>query len=183
MSVNIRVASGLAALFFLCAFTPAAPARDGTHDFDWDGGSWRTHQRRLIHPLTGSTTWVTYTGTDVVTKIWDGAYRAMIEADGSAGHLEIFSIRLYDADSHQWSIYFTHPGSGALTTPLVGEFANGRGDFIDQESYQGRMILVRFSVSDFDENRCHFEQAFSDDGGKNWEVNFIVDETRVSGVT
>lgn len=181
MSVNTRAAATLAALFFLCALAPATPPRDGTHDFDWDSGTWQTHQRRLIHPLTGSTTWVTYTGTDVVSKVWNGAYRATIEADGSAGHLEIFSVRLYDSDSHQWSIYFTHPGSGSLTVPLVGGFANGRGEFIDQEPYQGRMILVRFSVSDFNENACHFEQAFSDDGGKSWEVNFVVDETRVSG--
>jgi len=26
----------------------------------------------------------------------------------------------------------------------------------------------------------HFEQAYSDDGGKSWEVNWITDQTRVN---
>src|SRR5207253_1663821 len=47
--------------------------RDGQHDFDWDIGTWKTHQKRLLHPLTGTTTWVEYNGTDVVRKIWEGA--------------------------------------------------------------------------------------------------------------
>jgi hypothetical protein len=28
-------------------------------------------------------------------------------------------------------------------------------------------------------NSPHFEQSFSDNGGKTWEVNFITDQTRV----
>ncbi|MGE5624420.1 MAG: hypothetical protein ACM3ZT_02615 [Bacillota bacterium] len=157
----------------------AAPARDGRHDFDWDIGTWKTHQRRRLHPLTGSTTWVEYQGTDVVRKIWDGANTGAIEADGAAGHLEIFSVRLYNPDARQWAVYFTNSATGAFSQPVTGEFKDGRADFYDQEPYNGRAILVRFSVSDIKPDSCHFEQAFSDDGGKTWEVNFIVDETRV----
>jgi hypothetical protein len=156
------------------------PARDGQHDFDWDMGTWKTHQRRLLHPLTGSTTWVEYNGTDVVRKIWDGANQGIVEADGPAGHLEIFTLRLYDPQAHQWNIYFTNPAGGALSPPAVGEFKNGRGEFYDQETYKGRAILVRFSVSDMTPNSCHFEQAFSADGGKTWEPNFVVTETLVN---
>jgi len=159
----------------------AAPPRDGQHDFDWDIGTWKTHQRRLLHPLTGSTTWVEYEGTDVVRKVWDGANTGIIEAEGPAGHLEIFTVRLYNPDSHQWSISFTNSASGTLSVPVVGEFKNGRGEFYDQETYNGRTILVRFSVSDITAESCHFEQAFSDDGGKTWETNFIVAETLVKG--
>jgi hypothetical protein len=153
--------------------------RDGQHDFDWDMGTWKTHQRRLLHPLTGSTTWVEYQGTDVVRKVWDGANQGLVEADGPAGHLEIFTLRLYDPQAQQWNIYFTNPASGTLSPPSVGEFKNGRGEFYDQETYNGKSILVRFSVSDITPNSCHFEQAFSPDGGRTWEVNFIVSETLV----
>lgn len=156
-----------------------AGAENGPHDFDWDIGTWKTHQRRLLHPLTGSTTWVDYTGTDVVQKIWDGADLGKIEADGPAGHLEIFTVRLYDPDAHTWGIYFTNPGTGTLTLPAVGEFRNGRADFYDQETYNGKPILLRFSVVDFTADSCDFEQAFSPDWGKTWEVNFKVSETRV----
>jgi hypothetical protein len=150
---------------------------DGQHDFDWDIGTWKTHQKRLLDPLTGSTTWVEYHGTDVVRKIWDGANLGEIRADGPTGHLELFTLRLYNPETHEWSIYFTNSTSGALSLPAIGAFKNGRGEFYDQEKYNGRTILLRFSVSDITANSCRFEQAFSPDGGRSWEVNFIVTET------
>jgi hypothetical protein len=156
---------------------PAVTERDGQHDFDWDIGTWKTHQRRLLHPLTGSTTWVEYNGTDVVQKVWQGANVGKIEADGPAGHLEIFTLRLYNPQAHQWSIYFTNPASGTLSLPVVGGFKNGRAEFYDQETYNDRIIWVRFSISEITPNSCHFEQAFSPDGGKTWEPNFLVTET------
>lgn len=151
--------------------------RDGRHDFDWDIGTWKTHQRRLLHPLTGSTTWVEYNGTDVVRNIWDGANEGLVEADGPAGHLEIYTLRLYNPEAHQWNIYFTNSAGGVLSPPAIGEFRNGRGEFYDQETLSGRAILVRFGVSDITHSSCRFEQAFSADGGKTWEVNFVVTET------
>ena len=158
-------------------FAMSAAAQDGPHDFDWDIGTWKTHQKRLVHPLTGSTTWVEYQGTDVVRKVWDGANVAEIRAEGSGGQLEILALRIYNPASHEWSIYFTNSATGALSVPSVGRFKNGRADFYDQETYNGKTILLRFSISDIKPTSCHFEQAFSEDGGKSWEVNFIVDET------
>ncbi|HYL70093.1 MAG TPA: hypothetical protein VEY89_02175 [Candidatus Dormibacteraeota bacterium] len=163
------------------AASPAAQKeRDGAHDFDWDLGTWKTHQRRLLHPLTGSTTWVEYQGSDVVRKIWDGANVGEVRADGPAGHLEILTLRLYNPQTHEWSVYFTNPASGALGVPAVGSFNNGRGDFYDQETYNGRTILLRFSVFDIGASACRFEQAFSADGGRTWEVNFTVTETLIA---
>jgi hypothetical protein len=155
----------------------AAKERDGQHDWDWDIGTWKTHQKRLLRPLTGSTTWVEYNGTDVVRKVWDGATTGIVEADGPAGHLEIFTLRLYDPQAHQWGVSFANSRTGTLSQPAIGEFKNGRGDFYDQEPINGRMILLRFSVFDITPTSCRFEQAFSDDGGTTWEVNFIVTET------
>jgi len=157
----------------------ASAERDGQHDFDWDIGTWKTHQRRLLHPLTGSTTWVEYNGTDVVRKIWEGANSGVVEADGPSGHLEIFTLRLYNPQAHQWSISFTNPSTGTMSIPSVGEFKDGRGEFYDQETFNGRTILLRLSVSDITSTSCRFEQAFSDNGGRTWETNFIVTETRV----
>jgi len=193
-SLGIRVHCLMSALAVtLCsAQLPAAPhssaatagsqeTADGQHDFDWDIGSWKTHQKRLLHPLTGSATWVEYHGTDVVRKIWDGANLGEIRADGPTGHLELFTLRLYNPRTHEWSIYFTNSASGALSPPAVGAFKNGRGEFYDQETYDGRTILLRFSVSDITATSCRFEQAFSTDGGSSWEVNFIVTETLMAG--
>jgi hypothetical protein len=154
--------------------------RDGRHDFDWDIGTWKAHMRRLVHPLTGSTTWVEYNGTDIVRKVWDGrANLGEVEADGPAGHLELLTLRLYNPQAHQWSINIASSASGSLSVPAVGEFKNGQGEFIDQEIFNGRTILVRFGVSDITPSSARFDQAFSTDGGKTWEVNLIVTEALV----
>lgn len=154
--------------------------RDGQHDFDFEIGTWKTHLKRLLRPLTGSTTWVEYEGTTVVRKIWNGrANLVELTADGPAGHFEGLNLRLYNPDSHQWSLNFANSSSGSLGIPTIGEFKNGRGEFYDQETLNGRAIFVRFVISDITPNSCRFEQAFSDDGGKTWEVNWIAIDTRV----
>ena len=154
--------------------------RDGQHDFDFEIGTWKTHLRRLLNPLTGSTTWVEYDGTTVVRKVLNGrANLVELVVDGPAGRFEGLSLRLYNPQSRQWSLNFANAKSGVLAQPTIGEFKNGRGEFFDQETFNGRAILVRFVISDITPNSCRFEQAFSDDGGKTWEVNWIATDTRV----
>ena len=158
----------------------ASTVRDGQHDFDFEIGTWKTHLKRLLNPLTGSTTWVEYEGTTVVRKVWGGrANLVELVADGPAGHFEGLSLRLYNPQSRQWSLNFANASSGVMAQPTIGEFKNGRGEFYDQETFKGRAILVRFVISDITPNSCRFEQAFSDDGGKTWEVNWIAIDTRV----
>jgi hypothetical protein len=160
---------------------PTSTEPDGQHDFDFEIGTWKTHLSRRLHPLTGSTTWVEYEGTSVVRKVWDGrANLVELEVSGPAAHIEGLSLRLYNPQSHQWSLNFANSKVGTMSVPTVGEFKNGRGEFYDQETINGRMMLVRNVWSDITANSCHFEQAFSDDGGKTWEENWIADDTRVS---
>ncbi|HEY4080155.1 MAG TPA: hypothetical protein VGM81_05620 [Burkholderiaceae bacterium] len=157
---------------------PAAGA-DGWHDFDFEGGRWKTHLRRLLRPLTGSTTWVTYEGTSVVSEVWGGKANLLeLKVDGPAGHLEGLSLRLYDETTRQWSLNFSRLGSGTMATPSVGGFKNGRGEFFNEETLEGRPILVRFVIHDIKPDSCKFEQAFSADGGKTWEVNWVAEDTR-----
>jgi len=154
--------------------------RDGQDDFDFEIGTWKTHLRRLVHPLTGSTTWVEYEGTSVVRKVWNGrANLVELVADGPGGHFEGLNLRLYNPESHQWSLNFAGSSGGALSQPTIGEFKNGRGEFFDQEALNGGAILVRFVMSDTTPDSCRFEQAFSEDGGKTWEVNWIATDTRL----
>lgn len=160
--------------------TPA-PQRDGQHDFDFEIGTWRTRLSRLQNPLTGSTTWVEYEGTSVVRKIWNGrANLVELDVSGPAGRIEALSLRLYNPESRQWSLNFSNVRGGTLSPPTIGEFRNGRGEFYSQETLNGRAILVRFVISDITPTSCRFEQAFSDDGGKTWEVNWIATDTRVT---
>jgi hypothetical protein len=158
----------------------AGTERNGEHDFDFDIGTWKTHLTRLQHPLTGSSTWVDYEGITVVRKIWNGrANLAELEADGPAGHLEGLSLRLFDPQAHQWSLNTASSKGGIISVPTIGEFKNGRGEFFDTEPINGRSVLVRNIWSDITPNSCRFEQSFSIDGGKTWEINWVATDTRV----
>jgi hypothetical protein len=135
-----------------------------------------------LKPLTGSSTWVEYEGTTVVRKVWDGkANLVELDVSGLAGRIEGLSLRLYNPQARQWSLNFSSSAGGTLSPPVVGQFTNGRGEFFGHESFDGRMIFVRFVISDITPDSCRFEQAFSDDGGRTWEVNWIAVDTRVSG--
>jgi hypothetical protein len=154
--------------------------RDGQHDFDFAIGKWKTHLTRLQHPLTGSSTWVEYEGSSVVRKVWNGrANLEEFEASGPAGHIEGLTLRLYNPQSHQWNHNWATSNDGTVNQPMIGEFKNARGEFFDQEPLNGRAIFVRWVWSDITPNSCRFEQSFSDDGGKTWEVNWINTYTRV----
>jgi hypothetical protein len=153
--------------------------RDGSHDFDFDFGNWITHSSRLLHPLTGSKQWVEMDGVTIVKTIWGGrANLAEFKADGPAGPLELLSLRWYNPVARQWYLDFATPAVGALGIPNIGEFKNGRGDFYDQETINGKSILIKFSIWEITTDTAQSEQAFSDDGGKTWEVNWINRYTR-----
>lgn len=154
--------------------------RDGQKDFDFEIGTWKTRLKRLAKPLSGSNEWVEYEGTTVVRKVWDGrANLVELDVKGAAGRIEALSLRLYNPESRQWSLNFANVRSGVMATPTVGEFKDGRGEFYNQEDFNGRAILTRFVIFDIKPDSCRFEQAFSDDGGKTWEVNWIATDTRV----
>ncbi|MEP6622634.1 MAG: hypothetical protein ABJE47_25155 [bacterium] len=159
---------------------PTRHVRDGAHDFDFEIGTWKTHLRVRLHPLTGSTTWVEYDGTTAVRKVWNGrANLVELVADGPAGHFEGLNLRLYNPEAHQWSLNFASVRGGLLTQPTVGEFRDDRGEFYDQETLDGRAILVRFVIAKLSPDSLRFEQSFSPDGGKTWEVNWVAVDTRV----
>jgi len=163
---------------YALAQQPATP-HNGQHDFDFNFGKWRTHIQSLQHPLSGSTTWVKLEGTVTVRKVWDGrASLEEIEADGPAGHFEGTTLFLYNPKSHQWSQTFANSETGSLEIPAIGEFKNRRGEFYSQEVYNGRAVLVRGIWSEIKTDTHRFEQAYSDDGGKTWETNFIANLER-----
>jgi len=160
----------------------APVARDGQRDFDFEFGTWKTKLRRLVGPLSGSSRWVEYEGTTVVSKVWDGrANLVELAVDGPAGRIEGLNLRLYDPQTRRWSLNFASPRSGVMATPTVGAFDDSgeRGVFYADETLNGRPIRVRFVISRIGANEWRFEQAFSPDGGVTWELNWIAIDTRV----
>jgi len=165
------------------ADAPAQPpnitARDGQHDFDFNVGVWRTHIKRILDPLSGSTGSIELNGTVTVRRVWDGrAELEEIEADGPNGHWEGMTLFLYNPEAHLWSQTFANSKTGVLTPPLIGAFKDGRGELFAQDTIKDRAILVRAVWSDITPDSHHFEESYSDDGGKTWAPAFIANLTR-----
>lgn len=156
--------------------------RDGQHDFDYAVGSWKIHLKRLKKRLAGSTEWIELDGTIVCRKVLDGRAEVEemnVESADKRMHIQGLAMRLYNPGSHQWSIYWVNGADGVLEqNPMVGQFSNGRGEFYNQQVFEGRAIYARFLWSNVATDTPHFEQAFSADGGKTWETNWITDQTR-----
>jgi hypothetical protein len=152
------------------------------NEFDFDLGTWKTHSSRLLHPLTGSNIWVELDGVTVVKKVWNGrANLAEYKASGSTGAVQLLSLRWFNPATQEWSLVFATPNVGTLSVPAVGQFKNGRGDFYDYEPISGRAVLVRFSIWETGPDSAQSEQAFSQDAGRTWEVNWITHYARMKG--
>ncbi len=156
--------------------------RDGQHDFDYAVGTWKFHLKRLKKRLVGSTEWVELDGTTDCRKIMDGrgeVEEMNVESADKNLHIQGLAVRLYNPQSHQWSIYWANADDGVMEqNPMVGQFTNGRGEFYNQQMFEGRAVYARFTWTGVTTNTPHFEQAFSADGGKTWETNWITNQTK-----
>ena len=154
---------------------------DGQHDFDFDMGSWKIHLSRLEHPPAGSKKWIQFDGTLHAHPIWDGLGNIEeVELNSPGGLIKGLTVRLYNLQTRQWTIYWANSKNGSIDpAPQVGQFKNGHGEFYGQDTYNGKPIYVRYLWTRTDTDTPHFEQSYSEDGGKTWEVNWVTDQRRV----
>jgi hypothetical protein len=156
--------------------------RDGAHDFDFLIGNWKAHVRVLPSRLSGSHEWVEYDGISNHRKLLDSnanfeefdAYSAQLHKRNKGQ-----TLRLFNPETQQWSIYLVDLDKGTLDLPpVIGRFTGNRGEFYNQDTYKGRAIFVRYVWLNLSPHSARMEQSFSADGGKTWEVNWICELTR-----
>ena len=132
--------------------------------------------------LNGSNAWDVYDGISNHKKLLDtNANFEEFEVDSLEKHLHIKAqtLRMYNPDSHQWSIYLLDLDKGELDAPpVVGQFTGNRGEFFHQEVSKGRVVLVRYVWLNISPQSARMEQSYSPDGGKTWEVNWICELSR-----
>jgi len=89
-------------------------------------------------------------------------------------------LRSYDPKSGQWAIWWLDSRNpfGDLDPPVKGTFENGVGTFYADDTLRGKKVRVRFTWSQITSTSAHWEQAFSPDGGKTWEVNWTMEFKR-----
>jgi hypothetical protein len=156
----------------------AAIAHDGARDFDWEIGTWET-QVQVRAPLDAGAAWAEFRGTSVVQAFSDGRTN-LVDLNVTSGdrRIEGVSLRLYNPQARQWSLNFASMRDGTLTAPVFGAFVDGRGVFYGQDTVDGRVVMVRFVISDITVNSARFVQSYSDDGGQSWIDNWIAVDTR-----
>lgn len=153
---------------------------DGRNDFDFLIGTWKVHHRMLKDRLKGSEEWLEFEGDTVDRKIMNGLGN-MDEniIHMKTGPVHAISLRLFNPASREWTIHWSTDKMGFLDFPMIGRFNDRVGEFYSQEIFKGRHIYNRFIWSNITENSCQWEQAFSEDGCKSWETNWIMNFERV----
>ena len=151
------------------------------HDFNFLHGNWKVQNRRLRDPLAASTEWLEFEGTNSARPVWGGLanideYEAL---DSPWGEVHGMTLRLFDPRSEQWTIYWANRNNGKLDPPMTGSWRDGVGEFYGQELFRGRMIYVRFLWTNPEPDKAIWEQAFSDDGARTWETNWVMTMERI----
>src|SRR5579875_123034 len=148
----------------------------GARDFDFLHGEWRVRNRKLRRPLSGEAEWDEFDGATTERPLWGG--RANIEEyratrpDGTP--LRGLALRLYEPRTRRWTIHWSNALTGTLDAPMTGAFRDGVGEFHGDDVYEGRAIRLRFYWTSLSASEARWEQAFSTDGGRTWETNWIM---------
>ncbi len=163
--------------------TEVARGAAGVHDFDFFVGRWRVHHRRLQERLANSHDWIEFEGTSVAQTLLAGYGNIddnVLELPGDP--YRAVTLRAFDVKTGLWSIWWLDGRSpkGPLDPPVRGTFKEGVGTFFADDTFDGKPIRVRFIWSRIAPASCHWEQAFSPDGGKTWETNWEMTFVRES---
>ncbi|HET6353014.1 hypothetical protein [Streptomyces sp.] len=149
-----------------------------TTDFDFFQGEWIVANRRLKDFLDERSGWEEFTAVSRASRHFDGGANFDEIAFPTMGFKGL-TLRLYDTEREEWSLYWSNDRRGVLDPPVVGGFgADGRGVFYGDDTYQGKDIRVRFLWSDITETTATWEQAFSVDGEKTWLTNWVMELVR-----
>ena len=156
---------------------------DGRDDFDFLIGRWRVRNRRLVARLRGASEWQEFEATVDGQRLPAGIGNLdclHIPAFVDGLPLDVIDVKVFDPGSRAWTMIQADDRTGQFGAPLVGRFADGRGDFVGDDTFEGRPIRIRFRWSDVTSSSARWEQAFSPDGGETWETNWTMAFTRTA---
>lgn len=163
------------------AAMPSLAGASSIHDFDFLLGSWRVRHRRLKKRLAGSDDWEEFDGTMKCQSLLGG----LVNLNESVSHRgggtsRGLGLRAFDAKTGAWADwYLSESAPTDIGEPGLGRFENGVGTFLSDETFEGKSVKVRGRFRSISPTDAEWEQAFSTDGGKAWETNWVMRYTRV----
>lgn len=163
----------------LAASTIASePVRDGSRDFDFLMGEWQVHHRSMS-PATRE--WMEYDGTCQARLMLDGRGNFEEHVLGSPrGTYRAVGFRTYDAKTGLWAIWWIDGRAphGPVDPPVKGRFEDGVGQFFSDDVVDGKPRRTRYTWSQITPRSARWDQAYSLDGGKTWETNWVMSFVR-----
>jgi len=174
----VTLLAALPGVLVLARGAAAADAAPG--DFDYFLGDWKVRHRRLQQRLVGSTEWEEYEGTTRCQAILGGIANFNDSITHRAGSTyRSLGLRAFDVNTKvwtDWSLDGRNPTQ--VTVDGVGQFANGVGTFFADDTFNGKPVRVRGTFTPVSTGSARWEQAYSPDGGRTWETNYIMLYTR-----
>ncbi|WP_329125406.1 hypothetical protein [Streptomyces sp. NBC_01465] len=148
------------------------------NEFDFLIGSWDVANRWRTDFLDETSAWEEFAATSRGSRHFDGGAN-FDEIDFPTKGFAGLTLRLFDTERKEWSLYWASKRTGTLFPPVTGRFTDaGRGEFYGDDTHGGKDVKVRFTWSGMNEGTPRWEQAFSVDGGKTWLTNWVMDLTR-----
>lgn len=147
------------------------------NDFDFLAGDWTLANRRLKKRGAGSKEWDEFPSTSSAQVFMKGVVN-VDENDFPTKGWKGMTIRHFDLEKRQWSIYWVNNRDGKMLPPVVGGFDGDVGLFFGPDVDEGRPIKVVFQWTKLGPNAARWQQAFSYDDGRTWEVNWVNDLSR-----
>jgi hypothetical protein len=170
-----------AALPGLIALGSAHAMPETPRDFDSFLGRWQVRHRSLKRRLAGSNDWEEFGGTSHWQSILGGIANFNESTVHRAGSTyRSLGLRAFDAKTSVWTDWSL---SGRDPTKIVvdgvGRFVDGVGTFFADDTFEGKSIRVRGMFTPLTSRSMQWEQAFSPDGGRTWETNYVMHHTRL----
>jgi hypothetical protein len=156
-------------------------ASQGMHGFDFEYGQWRVHHR--VKSAANGGIWKEFDGTCTTRAFMAG--QGDIEEHvflRPTGNTYGTAIRAFDPKTDEWAIWWidSRYPHFPLDPPAKGRFENGVGTFYSDAVVNGKTVRARLIWSHITPTSAHWEQATSDDAGKTWDTNWIMEFQRVS---
>jgi hypothetical protein len=147
------------------------------NDFDFLAGTWHVANRRRTDFLDETSDWEEFPGRSRASRHFDGAAsfdEIAFPTKGSSG----LTLRLYDPERQEWSLYWASTRTGTLFPPVTGRFTGDRGVFHGDDTHDGTPVGVRYLWSGTTTGTPRWEQAFTTDGGTTWITNWVMEFSR-----
>ncbi|THD57375.1 DUF1579 domain-containing protein [Phenylobacterium sp.] len=155
-----------------------AIVKDGRHDFDFFYGQWAVQHRLLKRRGVHCEDWLEFFGTAQCRGLMGGLCNVE-ENDMPARRSQGVAFRSFDIARRTWSIHWVSSTDGLVGEPVHGRFEGGEGRFYGVDLDDGRPVKVAFHWSHSHDRAARWSQAFSYDEGRTWEVNWVMEFTRV----